>query len=511
MLAVCGDPAAVPTDASKWDGVIPEANKDYVFVGEGTEADPWLIRSAADLAMLAANARLNDKTTTYGGKYFKLTVDIDMDNKGWWGIGGCRAGADATSTKDTDPNRFSYFAGIFDGDNHKIYNFALADTAEIDVVVDETTGATEKQIVPLYQQGLFGLVMGGTVKNIGIESGEINMGTTTFVGALIGIGRCGFRLENCYNKANITILTDHKAVYIGGLVGRAVDKWDNANNTEQTTENVFKVKHIVNCYNTGDVHITMNTTNGKNEYRIGGIAGQFVGDAPEMVNVYCVADVTVISNSVPSSGTNHCVGGITGAFLDKAYAEHLYFKGDVTFTATNTPDYNYDLIGILLGRVTIGGSVISFTSDPDENGVYTIGYCSKNSTLNGQPITEVVGNATFEWMRELDDVVIPLAKNSDFIVDVHAEPETPIVTDAPTDAITTAPETPKTDAPTDAITTAPEAPKTDAPTQEATQAPTTQAPTEEKGCGASAGLLSVMLIGAMTAASALCIRRKNED
>ena len=68
----------------------------------------------------------------YTQALLSAVLDIDMDNKGWWGIGGCRAGADATSTKDTDPNRFSYFAGIFDGDNHKIYNFALADTAEID-------------------------------------------------------------------------------------------------------------------------------------------------------------------------------------------------------------------------------------------------------------------------------------------------------------------------------------------------------------------------------------------
>ncbi|MBE6634072.1 MAG: hypothetical protein E7620_07010, partial [Ruminococcaceae bacterium] len=75
--------AAEEPTVSKWDGVIPEANKDYAFEGEGTEEKPWLIKSAAELAILAANARLNDKETTYGGKYFKLTVDIDMDNKEW--------------------------------------------------------------------------------------------------------------------------------------------------------------------------------------------------------------------------------------------------------------------------------------------------------------------------------------------------------------------------------------------------------------------------------------------
>ena len=36
--------------ASKWDGTVRTADKNYAFGGDGTEASPYLIDSAAELA-----------------------------------------------------------------------------------------------------------------------------------------------------------------------------------------------------------------------------------------------------------------------------------------------------------------------------------------------------------------------------------------------------------------------------------------------------------------------------
>ena len=58
------------SEASVWDGnVLTVTSTDgmYTFDGEGTEASPYLINSASDLAKLAANVNFNCDGTA--GKY----------------------------------------------------------------------------------------------------------------------------------------------------------------------------------------------------------------------------------------------------------------------------------------------------------------------------------------------------------------------------------------------------------------------------------------------------------
>ena len=470
LLGVIGagaEETAVPADASKWDGVVPEADKNYEFEGAGTEEDPWLIQSAADLAQLAANVRLNDRETTYGGKFFELTVDIDIDNKEWWAIGGCRAGTDGLSTAETDDNRYSYFAGTFDGGNHKIYNLALADSTE---VVDEESGQT--QTVALHQQGLFGVIMGATIKNIGIESGDIQLVNSNRSAALVGAGRCGFLIENCYNKADVTIDTNFKAVYVGALVGQVIDPWNNKHNTEQNTIGIYKQKRIQDCYNTGNLTVTLNQTDGANEFRIGSITGQYVGGSPELINVYSICTVDITSNSVASSKTNHRIGGITGAFLDSGYAENVYFKGDILFKPTVVTDLSK----------------------------YTLVF------------TKAVGTHTepADWYGAVDDVVIPLAENCDFIVDINAEPIDPDDDDDDDPQPPVTDDEEETDDDSAEVTTREPEPTEEPGGSETT--PDTSAPSsgDEEGCGSSIGLLPVLLTAGAAGGAALCIPRRKK-
>ena len=122
-------PMSASADASVWDG----ETIDVEWAGEGTQASPYLITSAAELAGLAKTLFDADSTTVstekmpiaenyvkynssnvatfaicfaYTGKYFKLTTDIDLGNKEWLPIG--RLGM--------------RFDGNFDGDGHVVKN-----------------------------------------------------------------------------------------------------------------------------------------------------------------------------------------------------------------------------------------------------------------------------------------------------------------------------------------------------------------------------------------------------
>lgn len=79
-------PFTVSAAEEVWDGKIPQADAEYRFSGgEGTENLPYLISSAADLAMLAANVNAGND---YELIFFRLTADITLnsgyENSGTW-------------------------------------------------------------------------------------------------------------------------------------------------------------------------------------------------------------------------------------------------------------------------------------------------------------------------------------------------------------------------------------------------------------------------------------------
>ena len=82
---------------STWDGTYPAANTGATFSGgDGSEATPYIIGSATDFAQFAKNTT----SKNYRDTYFKLDVDINLNDKPW------------TPTKE--------FRGVFDGQHHKI-------------------------------------------------------------------------------------------------------------------------------------------------------------------------------------------------------------------------------------------------------------------------------------------------------------------------------------------------------------------------------------------------------
>ena len=242
---------------------IPTYLSKMPFGGAGTEIDPYIIKTAAQLARLAELVNGDSTDEFYApflwkNKHYRLDADIDLSSygtsfnggKGWIPIGG---GTTATA-----------FRGVFDGNNHKITNLYINTT--------ETNN------------GLFGYITStynviGTVKDLSVEvsitggsnsggiAGYISGNSSTQISKIVGCSVYG------------TVKADS---YAGGIAGRVA-----SNST------------VSNCFSTASISVTGNGT-GNN---VGGIAGG--------VNV---SDTSIIENcwSTGSVIGSQYVGGIAG-------------------------------------------------------------------------------------------------------------------------------------------------------------------------------------------------------
>ncbi len=122
----------------------------------------------------------------FAGKTVTLTEDVDLTGLEWTPIAN-------TSRKDADGG----FKGIFDGSGHTVANLTCR---------NETDN---------YGAGLFGVVNGGTVKNVSISGGEIY--SIDCAGVICGTMLGESIIENCHNEG-VKASADSA---VGGIVGRA--------------------------------------------------------------------------------------------------------------------------------------------------------------------------------------------------------------------------------------------------------------------------------------------------
>ena len=92
-----------PASAEAWDG---KAVATAYAGGTGTETDPYLISTPAELAYMASQTNLSEDLTAH----FKLTADLDM---GGYSLG-----------KQICRNSGTNFNGVLDGDGYTIFNIA---------------------------------------------------------------------------------------------------------------------------------------------------------------------------------------------------------------------------------------------------------------------------------------------------------------------------------------------------------------------------------------------------
>jgi hypothetical protein len=210
--------------------------------GSGTAGDPFLICDANHLNAIGSN--LEDLY-----KDFKLTADIDL------------SGYSGTEFNIIGTFLGSAFSGIFDGNNHKIFNFTYT-AADSDFV------------------GLFGYVDGvnAEIRDVDIVNPDVNAGAGENVGGLVGYLRRG-SVSRCSAQGG-SVSGDN---CVGGLVGRnymgivsdcyaGTDVFGDANLGGLAGRTYVEVG---NCYSTGSVRDDANMVGGLAGFNHGSISSCF--------------------------------------------------------------------------------------------------------------------------------------------------------------------------------------------------------------------------------------------
>ena len=311
------------------------AAADSFANGDGeSEETAYEISTPQELILLAEKVNAGD--TEYNSAYYRLTQDIDL--------GG--------STNPWAP--IGSFHGIFDGGGHEISGLYIR---------------CEAGNVNGYQ-GLFGVVSGGTVKNLTV-SGEIT--ASRYVGGIAGIiqknpeNQEKATVSNCVNKCTITYVggTSSQQGYIGGIVGSSsgsmITKCHNVGKISATDGAggryyqyiggiagcIMDSSTIAECYNTGAIECNGNWDS------IGGIVGvNYASSGSKIEKCY---------NTAPISGDDN-IGGIVGT------------NNDVVENCYNT--------GAISGDENIGGIAGDYYNGTLEN-CYNTGAISGNEDIGG--------------------------------------------------------------------------------------------------------------------------------
>ena len=243
--------------------------------GTGTQQEPWLITSQADLIALAeflnsGNAETFDAENVGVGNchgyYFKQTADIDLTGVTWEPIG--------------YSGNYYYFAGNYDGDGHTISN---------------ATSTGKNDADGFATAGIFGWVAFGSVENLHVKNANFvatGHNEYSYVGGIAGV--CyGSSIKNCsVVDSSLESRRDNNNNCAGSIVG-----YSTGGTFEKCAAENNQVKTM--CYGGGFVGEVDDT------YGVGNST---------FTNCY-VAKCTVISETDDSQGTSFS-GGFAGEMTD---------------------------------------------------------------------------------------------------------------------------------------------------------------------------------------------------
>ncbi len=250
---------ALNAQISVWDGTY----ENWDTIHAGTADDPILIENAAQLARMSQFIYCSQEP-----KYYKLTTDIDLDNRIWNPIGYI----ESVSCPE--------FNGYFDGDNHTIYNPSntLFYSTYNGYIKNLTTrGSVVYREAEYYNFGLI-TYWAPLVENCHNYC-DIIINAHSYMTAGSIAGECN-TIINCSNHGNITINADNLSwCFVGGIAGGA--------------------DVIEECYNTGDLNIEISNCN---KCKIGGISGLIITEISHSYN----------TGNIMVNCENSYAGGIVG-------------------------------------------------------------------------------------------------------------------------------------------------------------------------------------------------------
>lgn len=368
-----------------WDG----ETKTAITKGSGTEAAPYEIATAAELAWFAEQCN-----TVNPALHAKLVRDINMaqadGTKNNWAT--FSFGVANGASVPTKP-----FAGVLDGQGHNIYNYSWTGTAG---------GATN-----LYYSGMFKSIDGGIVKNLNLIDVAVVLSAYNN-GYGYGSVLCGYLagadslIENVYISGNVSVMQSSSSVCAfiktyGGIVGylytgTVKDCYSdvNVNLTSKSSKvnDYMKPEHtddydtssisfigvggivgftyhkgtvtVENCGNGGDIFAPFNRrvggvvgaikrchgANYQNYYNlwnsgnvtgygdVAGVCGWMKSDQPLNTNLYNTGDITAVSpiDTYASGIANH---GTTARTRNAYSTGNVYLKNTGVVVGTNQYDF----------------------------------------------------------------------------------------------------------------------------------------------------------------------------
>ena len=281
--------------------------------GKGTETEPYLIKTEAQLRYIAE--AMNDDVD-WENIWFALDSDITLTGGDWLPIG-YAIQAEINGQKEN----FSVypFRGNFDGKGHTISGL--------------TIGSNDKP-ADIYLAGLFGLAVGAhdtnltpsaderlvNIRNVKLKNISFNVNSRyeANVGGLVAWAQNGFVIDNCFAEGEINVSAKESFARVGGLVGSTLrgvvtDCGTNVKiNASAGTSSVYagglagmtNRSAQVNCYALGSV--TAGAEN-NNKATVGGLTGMSGGTN---INCYAYGDVESLITTVDVGGLNGRSAGI---------------------------------------------------------------------------------------------------------------------------------------------------------------------------------------------------------
>ena len=353
---------------------------DVTLEGTGSEADPYKITNALQLALVAKNVNNNVDDGAYAGAYYKLMNNINLESKGWTPIG----------------TGLYPFHGNFDGNGKTISNVEF-DQKYIDT---SSWGQTDGAKNEGFAYGFFGVIgwkegaHAGekvTIANLTLNV-DFQTNGSTALGGLVGADAaahkgsvvnsslaCDIEITNITVNGKV-IASNATGSTVGGVVGKLYTKGNIAvdgciNNAEvksESTDGESKLGGILGFFSgASNATITNNTNNGDISSLIRGrnkAAGICLsGATSSSINIsgnkntgditgssYAVAAIAFSANDKPiyqqnhtvenneNSGTLYSYDSVSGETTKVLYSYLVYGGKSQTPADNTTDDVKYD-------------------------------------------------------------------------------------------------------------------------------------------------------------------------
>ena len=237
------------------------------FYGKGTAENPYEIRNAEDLKLLAEKVNSGE---AYANTYFKLTANIDLKNEPNWTPIGTLQGEELRP-----------FQGTFDGDEHQITNLKISNGGQY--------------------AGLFGYTEGAVIKSCNV-TGKIN--GYNYTGGIVGYANDNTKILNCSFQGNVKGKGEGRGGIVGYMSGGGEVSGCFVTGTVTGDREVggiagYGVGTIKNCYALANVTATATAT--ATGVIAGGIAGYAYGVTIE--NCYYSGEVSAKNYAGGIAGT----------------------------------------------------------------------------------------------------------------------------------------------------------------------------------------------------------------